>query len=67
MAVASVSGETAGALAGELEAVTWLAHGVDVTAVSAGETWILFWQSACQETRTGQHHHHVITSSRLTR
>ncbi len=41
MAIASISGETISAFTGELEAFTWPAHGIDVTAVSASEARIL--------------------------
>lgn len=49
VAVASVSSVTTAAFTGELEAFTWPAHGVDVTAVPAGETGILLWKTACQK------------------
>lgn len=55
VAVSSVSSETIWTFTGELEAFTWSAHSVDVTAVSAGEAWILLWKTGCKniETYTG--------------
>jgi len=47
VAIASVSGETCGAVAGELEAVGGSARRVDVAAVSAGETRVLLRENAC--------------------
>ena len=46
MAIASISGEPGRTLAGEVEAVAGPAHGVDVAAVSAGETRVLLWEAA---------------------
>lgn len=48
MAVAPVSDETGGALAAELEAFGRAARGVDVAAVSAGETRVLLGITACK-------------------
>ena len=48
MAIASVSSEAGGAFAGELEAFARSAYGVDVAAVSAGETGVLLQESACR-------------------
>lgn len=51
VAAASVSGETNRTFTGELEAFTWSAHSVDVTAVSAGEAGVLLWRTACYQTK----------------
>ena len=60
MAVASLSSETKRTFTGELQAFTWSAHSVDVTAVSARETWVLLWKSTCkitQQVKINTHKH----------
>lgn len=46
MTIASVSSETSSTFTGELEAFSWSTRGVDVTAVSAGETRVLLRETA---------------------